>query len=214
MEEILFNIACSLGKSQEQIREINLYREGDVTSIGQTLENCTVRDMWKQCQEGSEFTIRKQAVKEFNKENKLRKREKLSNTITTGGSTGTDFCGPAVMGQGFVTSEEIEVDSTGLMQNCSPLSYKVPNIRSIPRKFNVTILKNHDYKTIVYSSKGIGEPPFLLSLSVLMAIKDAVQSARSQVGLTGHFQLNCPATVQKIQAMCGNQLQAMMGTSQ
>lgn len=53
----------------------------------------------------------------------------------------------------MVTTEDIDVDSKGKMNNCSPLSYKIPNIRSIPRKFNVTLLKNHDYGTVAYSSK-------------------------------------------------------------
>ena len=64
----------------------------------------------------------------------------------------TAFCPPR-QGQGMMTSEEIEVDETGRMKSCSPLDYKIPNIHSIPRVFNVTLMKNHDYKTVVYSSK-------------------------------------------------------------
>jgi len=55
----------------------------------------------------------------------------------------------------MMTSEEIEVDETGHMKSCSPLDYKIPNVHSIPRVFNVTLMKNHDYKTVVYSSKVI-----------------------------------------------------------
>ena len=53
----------------------------------------------------------------------------------------------------MVTSEYIDVDQTGRMINCSPASYKIPNVRSIPRKFNVTLMKNHDVVRPVYSSK-------------------------------------------------------------
>lgn len=56
----------------------------------------------------------------------------------------------------MVTIEDMDVDSKGKINNCSPLSYKIPNVRNIPRKFNVTLLKNHDYGTIAYSSK-VGE---------------------------------------------------------
>ena len=53
----------------------------------------------------------------------------------------------------MVTSEYIDLDNTGRMKNCSPTSYKIPNVRSIPRKFNVTLLKNHNVVKPVYSSK-------------------------------------------------------------
>jgi len=53
----------------------------------------------------------------------------------------------------MVTCEDIDVDNQGKMKNCSTLSYKIPNVRSIPRKFNVTLMKNHDYGTVAYSSK-------------------------------------------------------------
>ena len=39
----------------------------------------------------------------------------------------------------MVTSEYIDVDKTGQMMNCSPTSYKIPNVLSIPRNFNVTL---------------------------------------------------------------------------
>ena len=55
--------------------------------------------------------------------------------------------------------------------------------------------------------QGVGEPPYLLSASVLCAIKDAVQTARAQIGLKGHFRLDSPATVERIKAACGDQLQ-------
>ena len=53
----------------------------------------------------------------------------------------------------MVTSEYIDVDKTGKMMNCSPTSYKIPNVRSIPRNFNVTLLKNHGFLKTVYSAK-------------------------------------------------------------
>lgn len=54
---------------------------------------------------------------------------------------------------GMVTSEYIDVDKSGKMINCSPTSYKIPNVRSIPRKFNVTLMKNHEVVRTIYSSK-------------------------------------------------------------
>ena len=53
----------------------------------------------------------------------------------------------------MVTSEYIDVDENGKMMNCSPLSYKIPNVRSIPRKFNVTLVREDTVPTQVYSAK-------------------------------------------------------------
>ncbi|XP_060572599.1 xanthine dehydrogenase/oxidase-like [Ruditapes philippinarum] len=114
--------------------------------------------------------------------------------------------GAFVQGLGMVTSENMEIDEKGRLNTCSPLGYKIPNIKSIPRKFVVKLLKNHDIVTNIYSSKSVGEPPFILSLSVLAAIKAAIQSARAQIGITGYFRLDCPATVQRIQEACGQQI--------
>ena len=61
--------------------------------------------------------------------------------------------GAFVQGLGMVTSEFTEADEHGRLTNCSPLSYKIPNVRSIPRKLNVTLLKNYNVETPVYSSK-------------------------------------------------------------
>lgn len=53
----------------------------------------------------------------------------------------------------MVTSETMEIDDAGRTTHCSPLLYKVPSVTSVPRTLNVTLLKNHDIKTAVYSSK-------------------------------------------------------------
>ena len=58
-----------------------------------------------------------------------------------------------LQGMGMMTSEKVEFGKNGEMVNCSPLSYKIPNVRCIPRVLNVTLLKNHNYSTVVYSSK-------------------------------------------------------------
>lgn len=114
--------------------------------------------------------------------------------------------GAFIQGLGGVTSEYIDVDENGQMMNCSPVSYMIPNVRSIPRKFNVTLVQEDKIVTPVYSAKGIGEPPLLLSVSVLMAIKEAVKAAREEIGLLGYFRLDCPATVERIRMACGDQM--------
>ncbi|XP_053400447.1 xanthine dehydrogenase/oxidase-like [Mercenaria mercenaria] len=118
--------------------------------------------------------------------------------------------GAFVQGLGMVTSESMEIDQKGRTKNCSSVGYTIPNITSIPRKMTVSLLKNHDVITSFNSSKGIGEPTYLLSFSVMSAIKEAVLAARTQIGKNGYFRLDSPATVQRIQEACGPQINHCM----
>jgi xanthine dehydrogenase large subunit len=43
-----------------------------------------------------------------------------------------------------------------------------------PQAFNVALLKQAAQKGVVYGSKAVGEPPFMLAISVREAIRDAV----------------------------------------
>jgi len=58
----------------------------------------------------------------------------------------------------------------------------------------------------VYSSKAVGEPPLFLASSVFFAIKDAVESARAEIGIDGLFQFDSPATAERIRMACEDQL--------
>jgi len=58
----------------EKIRELNLYKEGDITHFHQKLINCTLQTCWTQCLQLSRFEERKEKVKIFNASNKWTKR--------------------------------------------------------------------------------------------------------------------------------------------
>ena len=68
--------------------------------------------------------------------------------------------------------------------------------------YSYTILVDTDPHGI-QSSKTTGEPPLVLANSVFFAIKQAVAEARKEVGLTGPFPFDAPATVPRIQQTCG-----------
>ncbi len=51
-------------------------------------------------------------------------------------------------------------------------------------------------------SQAVGEPPLFLAASVFFAIKDAILAARAEGGLTGTFQLDSPATCERIRMAC------------
>lgn len=57
-----------------QVRQLNMYREGDVTHFGQTLVDFYMEKCWSQVLDRSSFSSRKEAVLEFNKKNRWRKR--------------------------------------------------------------------------------------------------------------------------------------------
>lgn len=61
--------------------------------------------------------------------------------------------------------------------------------------------------------QAVGEPPLFLASSVFFAIRDAVESARAEIGLTGLFQFNSPATAERIRMACEDQLTNKVRTS-
>ena len=50
-----------------QIREINFYKEGDLTHYNQQLEHVSLQRCWQECMERSRFTNRRQQVDQFNR---------------------------------------------------------------------------------------------------------------------------------------------------
>ena len=54
----------------------------------------------------------------------------------------------------------------------------------------------------VFSSKGIGEPPITLAVSVVCAIRQAVNSYREDHGTHGGWTLDIPLTSERIRLAC------------
>ncbi|HGY55263.1 MAG TPA: xanthine dehydrogenase molybdopterin binding subunit, partial [Caldithrix abyssi] len=84
--------------------------------------------------------------------------------------------GGFIQGVGWVTTEECKWDAEGHLLNHSPDTYKIPTISDIPKEFNVKLLEGVPNPGAVRKSKAVGEPPFMLALSVWLAIKDAVSA--------------------------------------
>ena len=66
MEQIMSRVANHLDLPQDEIREMNMYSDGDLTPHDAVLSNCTIRRCWSQLKETSSFTSRKESVKKFN----------------------------------------------------------------------------------------------------------------------------------------------------
>ncbi|KAI5291046.1 hypothetical protein KEM54_006563, partial [Ascosphaera aggregata] len=109
--------------------------------------------------------------------------------------------GAYVQGQGlFTTEESLWYRASGEIATRGPGNYKIPGFRDIPQEFNVTLLKDVEWKFLrtIQRSRGVGEPPLFLGSSVFFAIRDALKAARKQWGVESVLSLRSPATPERI----------------
>ena len=101
--------------------------------------------------------------------------------------------GAYVQGAGWLTTEELVWDSKGILTTHAPSTYKIPAISDRPPIFNVALWTDPNTEDTVGKSKAVGEPPFNLGISALMALSNAIASC----GKT-YPALNAPATAERI----------------
>ncbi|MGA1128850.1 MAG: molybdopterin cofactor-binding domain-containing protein, partial [Chthoniobacterales bacterium] len=83
--------------------------------------------------------------------------------------------GGFVQGMGWLTAEELVWNREGKLLTHSPDTYKIPAVGDTPKDFRVRILEDAPSpKQTIGRSKAVGEPPFMLAISVREAIRDAV----------------------------------------
>ena len=102
--------------------------------------------------------------------------------------------GGFVQGLGWLTMEELVWDDQGRLRTDAPSTYKIPTICEIPEAFTVHLLKRAAQDGVIYGSKAVGEPPFMLALSV----REAIRSAISAFGQVDSVPLPSPATPETI----------------
>jgi len=106
--------------------------------------------------------------------------------------------GGFMQGAGWLTTEELKWDNNGRLLTDGPMSYKIPAISDMPEVFNVSLLEAHaNSSETVYRSKAVGEPPFMLGISVWCALQDAVASVADY---RRHPMLDAPATPERVLA--------------
>ena len=81
--------------------------------------------------------------------------------------------GGFVQGAGWLTTEELVWDDGGRLRTHAPSTYKIPACSDRPPVFNVALWDQPNRAETIYRSKAVGEPPFMLGISVLMALSDA-----------------------------------------
>ncbi len=85
--------------------------------------------------------------------------------------------GAFIQGMGWLTTEELVWDNTGRLLSNNPATYKIPAISDTPEDFRVALVPDDPNREhTVYNSKAVGEPPFMLAISVWSALKDAIAS--------------------------------------
>jgi xanthine dehydrogenase large subunit len=104
--------------------------------------------------------------------------------------------GGFIQGMGWMTMEELAYSDNGKLLTSNPMSYKIPAITDTPNDFRVKLVENRkNPEDTVYHSKAVGEPPFMLAISVWCAIKDAVSSIGDH---KYEPKLNSPATPEAV----------------
>ncbi|HAW47628.1 MAG TPA: xanthine dehydrogenase molybdopterin binding subunit, partial [Roseovarius sp.] len=85
--------------------------------------------------------------------------------------------GAFVQGVGWLTTEELWWDEAGRLRTHAPSTYKIPLASDRPRVFNVALAEwSQNRERTIKRSKAVGEPPFMLGISVFEAISMAVAS--------------------------------------
>lgn len=82
--------------------------------------------------------------------------------------------GGFVQGQGWLTTEVVEWDAAGRLQNHSPATYKVPTASDRPLRLRIDLWDGENVMPTIHRSKAVGEPPLMLANSVFCAISDAI----------------------------------------
>jgi xanthine dehydrogenase large subunit len=76
-----------------------------------------------------------------------------------------------------LTSEELWWDGKGQLRTHAPSTYKIPSVSDWPAVANVRLFEGYpNHEDTIYNSKAVGEPPLMLGISVLLAIRHAVAS--------------------------------------
>ena len=96
-------------------------------------------------------------------------------------------------GMGWLTLEELVWNADGRLVTNGASTYKLPSLHELPPVFNVNFLTRAAEDGVVYGSKAVGEPPFMLAISVREALKDAIRSLGSRV-----VSLASPATPEAV----------------
>jgi xanthine dehydrogenase large subunit len=85
--------------------------------------------------------------------------------------------GGFIQGVGWLTTEQLVWNDKGLLATHAPSTYKIPATGDVPEHFVVKLWHEGNREDNVGGSKAVGEPPFMLAISVLKDSSVKVNSA-------------------------------------
>jgi xanthine dehydrogenase large subunit len=103
--------------------------------------------------------------------------------------------GGFVQGMGWLTTEELVWGADGKLLTRGASTYKIPTAADIPQHFNIQLWPEANREDNIGGSKAVGEPPFMLGISVFEALRDAVGQC---LGGNAPVQLDAPATPERV----------------
>ena len=105
--------------------------------------------------------------------------------------------GGFVQGMGWLTTEQLVWNDKGALSTHAPSTYKIPATGDIPAHFKIDLWPEANREDNVGGSKAVGEPPFMLAISVYEALRNAVAAGRDGAA-TAPVQLTAPATAENV----------------
>jgi len=105
--------------------------------------------------------------------------------------------GGFVQGMGWLTTEQLVWDDQGQLATHAPSTYKIPATGDVPAHFTVQLWPEANREDNVGGSKAVGEPPFMLAISVYEALRNAVAAARGGA-IAAPVRLTAPATAENL----------------
>ena len=93
---------------------------------------------------------------------------------------------------GWLTTEQLVWGGRGHLLTHAPSTYKIPTTGDVPRHLRVDLWPEANREDNVHGSKAVGEPPFMLAISVYEALRDAIDQAGGDAGA-----VNAPVTAEE-----------------
>lgn len=107
--------------------------------------------------------------------------------------------GGFVQGMGWLTTEQLVWNDKGYLATHAPSTYKIPATGDIPAHFRVGLWPEANREDNVGGSKAVGEPPFMLAISVYEALRNAVAAGRGAgEDSLAPVRLTAPATAENV----------------
>ncbi|MBA3549703.1 MAG: xanthine dehydrogenase molybdopterin binding subunit [Nannocystis sp.] len=111
--------------------------------------------------------------------------------------------GGYIQGLGWLTCEELVWDPRGHLLTHGPSTYKIPAVGDAPEDFRVTLLSSAPQVNVIHGSKAVGEPPLMLAISVIAALRHAI-AGFGEVGVAPRLAIPCTpeAILRAIEEVC------------